>query len=169
MQGLKLKHSRVRFYYCLLVAYSYTIDVYDNFFICSYLRFKLACGLPYFNVVLGLITLYSFILVKAYFNKPVSYSIGLNDFFILVLFFNLYRMIWAFKNILYLLILAGNKVNFFVALNSKFFNDYWLINLLNQNYKWTPLFKKYSYFGYFRIHQNKSISQSNEDFIRMKC
>ena len=161
-------NSKGKLYYSLSLYYFYQVDVFDNFFICSYLRHHLSVFLPYYNIFIAILSVYLVLLIKYVNSQKTHYSTLLSDYLIIVYLFNLYKFNWVVKNSFYLLLLAFKKFKlyFLIQLNLpillyKFFSS-------NTTYKWFTLCKKYSYFGYFRINQNNSITYFEDNFIRIK-
>lgn len=168
MQGLTSQPNKNKYYYFFLLIYFYNTDAYENFFICSYLRINLSNLLPYFNIFIALLHMYFFIFIKNYRYKTEASLIVLNDFLILIVFLNIYKIFWTLKNFTYFLILSWNKLSFFLLLNMAFNYKNWFYNFIFFDFKWYPLFKKYSYFGYYRVNHNAFIAQTANDFARIK-
>jgi hypothetical protein len=168
MQNHSFKSFKPKIYYFVLWTYFFYTDAYENFFICSYLRINFSNCLPYLNILTSILTLYLLILLKYWRSNTNSYKITLSDFLIVIFLFNFYKIIWTFKNSIYLINLILNKWQFFITKHFLWISEY--AALINNfvKYNWAPLFKKHSYLGYFRVTRDLFINYNVTDFIRLK-
>lgn len=157
-------------WYHLLLLYFFYADSDSNFFICSYLLTNFTSFLPYQNVIIALVHLYFFIFIKLRRKKKmrVRARIYLSDFLILVFLFNIYKTHLTIKKLLYLINLSANKLIFFFFNALKITKNCSMVLVNFKNEIWVPLFKKYSYFGFYRINRTAHISYSTNSFILIK-
>jgi len=161
--------KNINFYFLLIFVYSFCIDVRSNFIICSFIRTNIIFASFGGFILYFILTFISLYLVVYYSNFTRSivnadwlvflyrtmYTLGLSPLFLVsylfdfVLFY-VFRFFNAYKNSLVFVV--------FFELFSGFFKS---------NY-WYPLFKRHSYYGYFRSMRQRWGEIKTEEFNRLK-
>lgn len=153
--------SNLTKYYPVIFLYSLLINGNNNLLLCSYIlgfygNNNWIVGTQY-NIFIFLI----FIFLKLIFQKKELNNSYLNDYLIIKYMFD-YTSYKTIKNQLFInFSIFYNKFLFYIY---KFKNFNYLIILSNMSSLWRPLFKKYSYFGYYRIHRSSWSSLKSEEF-----
>lgn len=137
-------------FYLFVFIYSFLQDGKSNFFSCSYIIRQYGDKNWIIGAEYSLIMFLVILFIKILLSKNEFNSTYLNDYLIIKYILNYSTTKNIFKQIYFNLTIFFNKFRFFV-LKFKNFNLIYLI--LNFKSKWNPIFKKSSYFGYFRVHR----------------
>lgn len=137
-------------FYLFVFVYSFLQNGKSNFFSCSYIISQYS----YKNWIIGAeysLTMFLTILfIKILLSNNKQNETYYNDYLITRYFITYSTVKNVIKQIYLVLNIFFNKFRFFI-LNSKNFNLFYLF--LNFKSTWNPIFKKSSYFGYFRVHR----------------
>ena len=161
--------KNVNFYFLVLFVYSFCVDVRINFFVCSFIRSNIIfLNLIYFTFYFILTFLFLYILS---FYTNYTRSIVNSDWLVLMYrkyyIFNvsIFGLIsYFFDLIRYCMLGIYNlyKHSFLFSVIFSLFSKLFSTNL------WFPLFKRHSYFGYFRSMRQRWGDVKTEEANRLK-
>lgn len=161
--------KNVNFYFLLLVVYSFCVDVRNNWLVCSFIRTNIIF-VDFVSFSLYFTLTFLVLYVITYFTKYTS-SIVNGDWLIL-----LYRYTYIVAlSPLALLSYILDTITFYVLYITRLYSNSFIFlltsNLLSRivsvNY-WYPLFKRHSYFGYFRSMRQRWGEVKSEEVNRIK-
>lgn len=153
--------SNLTKYYPFVFLYSLLTNGNNNLLLCSYILNFYGDNNWIIGTQYNIIIFLTFILLKLIFQKKELNNLYLNDYLLLKYMFNStsYKTI---KNQLFINVSILYNKFFFYVYKAK--NVNYLLFLSNMSSLWRPLFKKYSYFGYYRIHRSSWSSLKSEEF-----
>ena len=150
MFGLSV--NKAKYSYLLILIYTVCSNLDDNILVCSYLRSlfgsdHFSTSIMYMFYQFSIVML--FLMIKNF--NPVTNKYTLNDYLLINFFISRLDLGLLFNNIIFIIELFYKKFLFKLFILKKHINIGFYINLFKKiNLLWTPLFKKYSYLGYFR-------------------
>lgn len=195
--NFKYSIKKKNFRALILFLYCFCSDVDSNFFICSFLQNEifykdLLDFIPYYMLIYTIF--FTWFYLKFYLknrskikstkirSKPKN-NITLTENYSLLLFFYRQYFIKNFIKKLFLLNISALELLKHIFEATKFFILYHKLNFKNlfignvflilynklfcQSY-WYPIFKRYSYFGYFNSINKKIRKMKDEELIRFK-
>ena len=161
--------KNVNFYFLMIFLYSFCTSVRSNLLVCSFMRNNVIYADFGFFIVYFLLV-YSVLFLLFYFLNIVR---NVNNYDWLLF---LYRNYFIFNlSILTLVSYIYDTIKFYLFwllfLFKNLFIVTFFINLLSSVFSqncWYPIFKRYSYFGYFRSMRQKWVEVKSEEITRFK-
>jgi len=148
-------------YYPIVFVYSLLTNGNSNLLLCSYILNFYGNSNWIVGTLYNTFIFFSFIILKLIFQKKELNNSYLNDYLIIKYLFD-YNNYKTIKNQIFTNISVFYNKFFFYIYKIKNYN--YILILSNNLSLWRPLFKKYSYFGYYRIHRSIWSSIRSEEF-----
>jgi hypothetical protein len=161
--------GNMNFYFLIAFFYNFCTSIKSNFFACSYIRDNIVC------VDFGVFVYYFFftyIILFIYYYRKNKFKVSSNYDWIIIVYRNYFNTEVAifrtfnnfFNSIKFIFFWLLNYFKNLLVLNIflDFFNK-----LFSVSY-WYPIYKRYSYFGYFRDMRQKWTETKTEEITRFK-
>ena len=159
----------LNFYFLLVFLYSFCTSVRSNLLVCSFIRTNIIYADFGFFIVFFLIV-YTILFIIFFFLNIVK-SVNNYDWLLF-----LYRNYFLFNlSFLTLLSYIFDTFKFYILWLFSVFKNLFFFNffieifnfIFNQSF-WYPIFKRHSYFGYFRSMRQKWVEVKSEEVTRFK-
>jgi hypothetical protein len=159
----------VNFYFLVIFLYSFCTSVRSNLLVCSFIRNNVIYADFGFFIIFFLIV-YTLLFILFYSLNIVK---NVNNYDWLLF---LYRNYFIFNlSILTLVSYIFDTFRFFGFWLLSFFKSSFFFNFLREIFNnifcqtyWYPIFKRHSYFGYFRSMRQKWVEVKSEEINRFK-
>lgn len=159
----------VNFYFLMIFLYSFCTSVRSNILVCSFIRNSVIyADLGFF---IGFFLIAYILLFICFYYLNIVKSVNNYDWLLF-----LYRNYFVFNvSVLTLISYLVNTIKFYVFWVFSLISNLFIFNLIleiinvvsSQSF-WYPIFKRHSYFGYFRSMRQKWVEVKSEEVTRFK-